>query len=397
MTAKPFGLYVHIPFCNRVCHYCDFAKTANYSEDHVAAYVRALYAQLKSWRQILPAGQKFSSVFFGGGTPGVLTREYAAMMPDILSMTKPGAEITLESNPGNVTIDNMSIWRDLGFNRLSIGVQSFDPAGLKALTRDHSAGEASRALELAPKHFPKSNGDLIYGWPGQADASWRADLDRMIASGVNHLSLYALTFEGNTPFARAERRGVMKSTSGDDLASRYDLACDVLGKNGFDHEEISNWSRAGGGCDHNWLYWRGDYFVGIGAGAHGFVDNGTDIGLRYSYPEDLRQFLRATADIDVKASGRNLQDVITGTGGVIDVDRDREAWLYEYVGCGLRCRDGVDLAMLASKGFKFTPNQTIERAMREGLLCLVEGHLVAIEREWFRETAWSYEICASMS
>lgn len=397
MTAKPFGLYVHIPFCNRICHYCDFAKTANYSEDHVAAYIRALSAQLHAWRQALPSGQKFSSVFFGGGTPGVLTREYAGLMPEILDMAEHGAEITLESNPGNVTVDNISIWRDHGFNRLSMGVQSFDPAGLKALTRDHSASEASRALELAAKHFPKSNGDLIYGWPGQTDASWLADLDMMIASGVNHLSLYALTFEGNTPFARAERRGAMKSASGDDLASRYDNACDVLGNNGFRHDEISNWSRHGGGCDHNWLYWRGDYFVGIGAGAHGFVDNGTPIGLRYSYPGDLRQFLRATADLDSGTLVCDIQAVIATTGGEIDSDRDRNAWLYEYVGCGLRTREGVDLAILAAKGFKFTPNQTIERAIREGLLSIVGERLIATEGEWFRETAWSYEICDSMS
>ena len=396
MTLKPFGLYVHIPFCNRICHYCDFAKTANYSADHVASYIEALSRQLRAWRLALPAGQKFSSVFFGGGTPGVLTREYERLMPEILEMTAVGAEITLESNPSNVTKDNISVWRDLGFNRLSIGVQSFEGAGLKALTRDHSSKEAICALEIAAKHFPKSNGDLIYGWPGQTLASWQSDLDKMIASGVNHVSLYALTFEGNTPFARAERRGAMTSASGDDLASYYDMACHVFDRNGFDHEEISNWSRRGGGCDHNWLYWRGDYFVGIGAGAHGFVGNGTEIGLRYSYPGDLRKFLRDTSKCGVKSFAGVEPALIEATGGIIDAARDLKSWLYEYVGCGLRCRDGVDLALLKDKGFTFSPSSNIERALREGLLSIAGERLLATESEWFRETAWSYEVCSSM-
>jgi oxygen-independent coproporphyrinogen III oxidase len=407
ITNAPFGLYVHIPFCSKICHYCDFAKTANYSPEHVLAYLRACTTQLLAWKETLSPEKKFTSVFFGGGTPGVLSHEYEALMAVIRDMLTADAEVSLESNPGNATERNISTWKSLGFNRLSIGVQSFDDAGLKALTRDHTSAEAKEALELAAKHMKKSNGDLIYGWPGQTDKSWEKDIELMSATGVNHLSLYALTFEGNTPFARAERRGRMRAASGDDLAMRYEVACDLLGKNSYAHEEISNWARPGGECQHNWLYWRGHHFVGIGAGAHGFVDDGTPIGLRYSYPGDLRQFLKVTTSEPLVPSAKPLstpspsqsrnspRSTILSSGGMLDDERDLAAWLYEYVGCALRSREGVDISLLEDRGFQFVPNQKIERALHEGLLFRTENRLLATEAEWFRETAWSYEICES--
>jgi oxygen-independent coproporphyrinogen III oxidase len=400
----PLGLYVHIPFCSKICHYCDFAKTANYTGQHVADYIKACTAQLQAWITTLESQTKFTSVFFGGGTPGVLTHEYAPLMALIQDHLAPNAEVSLESNPGNVTEKNITSWKNLGFNRLSIGVQSFDTTGLKVLTRDHTSDEALRALELAANLMDKSNGDLIYGWPGQTDESWQRDLEIMAARGLNHLSLYALTYEGNTPFARAERRGVLQATSGDNLAVRYEMACAVLRKNGYAHEEISNWSKPGGECQHNWLYWRGHPFIGIGAGAHGFVDDGTAIGVRYSYTGDLRQFLKlCTAELHAQATtglhrtsmSPSRHDVLASTGGKIDGTRDRHAWLYEYVGCALRTTDGVDLKRMAEQGFRFIPNQKIERALREGLLFISEHKLQATEIEWFRETAWSYEICES--
>ena len=403
-THPPLGLYVHIPFCSKICHYCDFAKTANYTAQHVSDYLLACTAQLKAWTKTLGPQTKFTSVFFGGGTPGVLTREYEPLMALIQDYLAPKAEVSLESNPGNVTESNVASWKNLGFNRLSVGVQSFDSTGLKILTRDHTADEALRALELAAIHMDKSNGDLIYGWPGQTDESWQRDLEIMAAAGQNHLSLYALTYEGNTPFARAERRGVLQATSGDNLAVRYQMACDVLRKNGYFHEEISNWAKSGGECQHNWLYWRGHPFVGIGAGAHGFVDDGTPIGLRYNYTGDLRPFLKlGTTELEAQAASNlhktsmssSPHHVLASTGGKIDGTRDLHAWLYEYVGCTLRSTDGVDLKRIADQGFRFIPNQKIERALREGLLFISDNKLLATEIEWFRETSWSYEICES--
>jgi oxygen-independent coproporphyrinogen-3 oxidase len=394
-SSTPLGLYVHIPFCSAICHYCDFAKTANYSDDHVAQYFSHLERQLLEWKRLLPPTQKFSSVFFGGGTPGLFTDQYDRLMALIRDMSLTGAEMSLEANPDNVTEDAISMWRGLGFNRLSIGVQTFDPRGLKDLTRTHSAEAAVAALELAAKHFPKSNGDLIYGWDGQDANSWRSDLTQLVSTGVNHISLYALTYEGQTPFARAERRGVRAQTQDDVLAQYYELACEILGDAKFNHEEVSNWSKTGASCDHNWLYWSGHHYVGVGAGAHGFVDDQSGIGLRYSYPSNFRDLTRRNNAESLDHLDRPI-DLVETFGGQIDATRDLESWKLEYVGCGLRCKDGIDLAPLIRQGFEFKPNSKVQRALGEGLMTLYAGRLVLTSKEWFRETGWAYEVCESL-
>jgi len=311
----------------------------------------------------------------------------------IRDMTAENAEVTLESNPDNVTSENTKIWRDLGFTRLSIGVQSFDPEGLRDLTRQHDANAALRALELASKHFPKSNGDLIYGWHGQTLESWEKDLKTLVSSGVNHVSLYALTYEGQTPFVRAERRGKREQMSDDELAKRYEVACEELSQSGFRHEEISNWSKDQASCDHNWLYWQGGHYIGLGAGAHGFIDDGSLIGLRYSFPGDFRTILR-NDKLDPHLD--KVEDLISSFGGQIDHRRDLESWKLEYVGCGLRSRRGVDLSLLHSKGFFFTPSLKIERAIAEKKMAICDNKLILDQKEWFLETTWAFEVCESL-
>jgi oxygen-independent coproporphyrinogen-3 oxidase len=395
-SSAPLGLYVHIPFCSAICHYCDFAKTANYSDDNVDQYFYHLERQLLEWKRFLSPAQKFSSVFFGGGTPGLFTHQYDRLMALVRDMSLAEAEISLEANPDNVTEEAISIWRGLGFNRLSMGVQTFDPRGLKDLTRTHSSKAARTALELAAQYFPKSNGDLIYGWAGQDTDSWLSDLRQLVSTGVNHVSLYALTYEGQTPFARAERRGIRAQVQDDVLAHYYDLACEILEAAKFNHEEVSNWSKLGSSCDHNWLYWRGHHYVGIGAGAHGFVDDQSTIGLRYSYPSNFRELARRN---DAESFNHLVRphDLIKTFGGQIDASRDLESWKLEYVGCGLRCKDGIDLGPLLRQGFEFKPNSKVQRAISEGLMTLRAGLLSLASKEWFRETSWAYEVCESIT
>jgi oxygen-independent coproporphyrinogen-3 oxidase len=386
---NPLGLYVHIPFCANICHYCDFAKTANFTEGHVSAYLTALQTQLKAWSIVIPSAKRFTSVFFGGGTPGILGQELEPLMELIARLSASDAEITIEANPANVTSETIRIWRSMGFNRLSIGVQSFEQVGLKALTRDHTPEQAKLALERASESFPKSNGDLIFGWPGQSMKSWQTDLQTMIDSGVNHVSLYALTLDGQTPMARAHRRGVLETLSDDEQALFYAAACERLSSAGFDHEEVSNWSRPDKSCDHNWLYWQAHDYIGIGAGAHGFVDDGSDVGLRYQYPADLRRFLKINVDT---SHCQTLHDVMVQTGGQAEEDRDRKSWLLEYIGCGLRCRAGIDLGLLKQKGHLFVPTKIIAQALDEGILSRCGSRLILSEKEWFRETSWSLEV-----
>lgn len=374
--TKPLGLYIHIPFCARLCHYCDFAKTANFDAQHVTQYFEVLNLQLKSWLREMPDA-RFTSVFFGGGTPGLFIHEYETLLRTVAPYLSANAEVTLESNPNNILEPALKVWRSLGINRISIGVQSFDPIGLKALTRDHSASEAVRAIDLAKAFIPNVNADLIYGWPQQTIDAWCRDLQYMVDLDVKHLSLYALTLEGNTPFARAHRRGKLHPKPDEFQEECYLYAIKFLKESGFHQEEVSNWSKSGFSCRHNWLYWSADSFVGIGAGAHGFVTDGSTFGLRYSYPGDLRTYLRDCAHGD-------FEDGMTK-----DNVRGADEWLMEYVGCGLRTEQGIDLQWIANLGWTFEPTRFISEAMSRGILVQTGDRLILSNPDWFRETSWS--------
>jgi oxygen-independent coproporphyrinogen III oxidase len=382
----PFGLYIHIPFCSKICHYCDFAKTSNFSTDHVKNYFKVLESQLNSWLSTFHPKQQFSSVFFGGGTPGLFSSEYESIFNIIKDRIQTTCEITLEANPHNIQKENLKVWRSLGFNRISIGVQSFDPKGLLNLTRDHSSLEARNAIELASTEFENVNLDIIYGWTNQSESSWVNDLAIATSLPVAHLSLYNLTFEGTTPMARSVKRGVTKPKTDEFLEWCYLQAIEILGSNSFEHEEISNWSKPGYSSIHNWLYWQGHSYLGIGSGAHGYIDDGSQIGKRYSYVSDLRKYIKDHLDIPSHK-----------TSLVTETDRDISSWLLEYVGCSLRCRDGVDLVKTKSFGWDFSPNPIIKQALTDGLLKQSNSKVFLSSKEWFKETSWSYLLCESFT
>ena len=209
------GLYLHTPFCSALCHYCDFAKTANRSGDVEKRWFLWLKNELTAWLELWAAPQnvRFSSVFLGGGTPGLYgAAEWGEIFALLRPWVAPGAEITIEANPSNVTRVRISEWLSLGINRLSIGVQTFDPEGLAALTRDHDPDEARRAIESAlASPLRNVNVDLIFGWKGQTPASWRADVAELINFRVPHVSLYALTVEDGAPVAPSRRLGARGS------------------------------------------------------------------------------------------------------------------------------------------------------------------------------------------
>jgi oxygen-independent coproporphyrinogen-3 oxidase len=396
MIPSPLGLYIHVPFCSRICHYCDFAKSANFNEDHVQKYFAILSRQVKMIIERLPPEQKFTSVYFGGGTPGLFTKEYEFLLSTILSSTIPNAEVTIEVNPLNVTKENTKIWRALGFNRISLGLQSFQDEGLKSLTREHSREQGLTAVRIAAEDFSLVNGDLIYGWSGQTKEAWQKDLKDMVESGCGHISAYALTYEGNTPFARAERRGVMTACADDDLYEFYRMAQSFLGAYGYQQEEVSNWAKIGHEAAHNWLYWRGLRYVGLGCGAHGFVDDGSKIGLRYSFDGDFRKYLK-WQEGDLKGCS-SLQQALASAGAILDTERTLESWMLEYVGSSLRCRDGIDLNLLQKQGFEFKPSPIVYEGLKRGDLVLKENQVLILkDTEWFRETSWAGSVCDSLN
>lgn len=275
------SLYLHIPFCQRKCPYCDFNTYAGLNrlfEPFTAALVREI-AEAGAARGRPPV----RTLFLGGGTPTVLPAELLAQIVDACRAAfdlLPDAEITSEANPGTVDASRFAALRELGINRLSMGVQSFDRAELAFLGRIHSAGEAVTALEAArAAGFTNINLDFIYGLPDQSPATWRRTLEQAIALAPEHLSLYSLTIEEGTPFGEWAAAGRLAQPSPDLAADLYEIADELLSDAGFVQYEISNWAKPGQSttppfsnphfaCRHNLTYWRNQTYLGFGPGAH---------------------------------------------------------------------------------------------------------------------------------
>ena len=293
----PLALYIHIPFCQRKCPYCDFNTYAG-REGQYDAFVRALARDVKQTGERLGRPQ-VRTVFLGGGTPTVLTpphleRIFTALHAgfDLL----PDAEITSEANPGAVDASRFGALRALGVNRLSMGVQSFDDEELRFLGRIHSAAEARAAYDLARRAgFDNINLDFMFGLPEQSPNTWQRTLTAALALQPEHLSLYSLTVEPGTPLAAWVARGQVSQPDPDRAADLYEMARDRLARAGFEHYEVSNWAR--GPLDsellprfaarHNLVYWRNEPYLGFGPGAHGWFE-----GQRRAVLTDVGEYIR---------------------------------------------------------------------------------------------------------
>jgi len=266
-TLPPLSLYVHFPWCVKKCPYCDFNSHEAREGIPEARYLAALIADLE---QSLPLvwGRPIVSIFIGGGTPSLLSPESVdALLGAVRARLTllPGAEVTLEANPGTAEAARFAGYRAAGVNRLSVGVQSFNPRHLAALGRIHDTGEARRAVELALKHFDNVNLDLMYALPDQTLEEAQADIEAAAAFGTPHLSAYHLTLEPNTAFHRAP-----PPLPDVDLASQMqDEVEETLARHGYGHYETSAFARKGRECRHNLNYWLFGDYLGIGAGAHG--------------------------------------------------------------------------------------------------------------------------------
>jgi len=266
------GLYVHVPFCLTRCGYCDFNAHAGLEHlkvPNVDALCREADLVAEGW-----TGVRFVSVFLGGGTPTTLASgtigELLGHVRDTFDVAAD-AEVTCEANPDTVDGRSLSALRVAGVTRLSLGVQSFDPAVLRSLERVHPPESVRRAYEAArTAGFDSVNLDLIYGAHGEGLHSWRRTLDHAVALGPDHLSCYALTVEPSTSLGRAVSSGDVPPPDPDLQAEMYEAACDVLGSAGYGHYEVSNWARPGNRCLHNLGYWEGRPYLGLGAGAHSF-------------------------------------------------------------------------------------------------------------------------------
>jgi len=265
-ALPPLSLYVHWPWCVRKCPYCDFNSHEAKGELPEEAYLDALRLDLE---QSLPLiwGRKIHTVFIGGGTPSLMSAAgLDRLMSDLRTLLplELDAEITMEANPGTFEAERFKSYRESGINRLSIGIQSFNPAHLKALGRIHDGDEALRAVEIAKNTFENFNLDLMYALPSQTLAEARRDLETALAFAPPHLSLYHLTMEPNTVFAKYP-----PALPDDDLsADMQDMIAEVTGAAGYEHYEVSAYAQPGRRARHNLNYWKFGDYLGIGAGAH---------------------------------------------------------------------------------------------------------------------------------
>ena len=390
-TASVWGLYLHIPFCSELCHYCDFAKTARWDDKTVTQYFSALEQHLAAWLEqvVAPRGIRLASLYLGGGTPGLFTREYEAIFAMAAPHLVPQAEITLEANPKNITVDSLTHWKKLGINRVSVGVQSFHAEGLQFLTRDHTPAQLQESLSLLSTHFPSYNLDLIYSWPGQSLEMWNQDLIQAVAFSPSHLSLYNLTYAPQTPIGRAHERKKILSPDDESQAEFYDVARTFLSTEGYLQEEVANWYRPEFAARHNALYWQDVPYVAIGAGAWGYLPTDSPWGIRYQYPKGLRSFLSMPVPQFLDHTLSSIQANL-----IVETERDAEGWLLEYVGAGLRSMYGIDLHLIQEKSHrKFVPTPWVRQSLDSGVLQLSEKRLLSLSpAEWFRETAWCGEV-----
>lgn len=290
---KPLAVYVQIPFCTLKCGYCDFNVYAGLGRLK-EAYAGAVVTETEAWHAAF-AGRSVASIGFGGGTPGEMPAEAVAAIIEAVrahAAVDADAEITLEANPGTTSGEAFRALRAAGVNRISLGAQSFDDAELRFLDRIHSAEAIGASVALArAAGVDNVNLDLIYGLPGQPVQRWRATLQQALALDPDHLSLYALTVEERTPLAVRIRRGTVAGVDSDLAATLYEVATDVLAGAGFEQYELSNWARPGRRSRHNLAYWTDRDYVGLGAGAHGYLD-----GARYENVAHPREYMRRLAE-----------------------------------------------------------------------------------------------------
>ncbi len=371
--GRPFGIYIHVPFCATRCGYCDFNTytPAELGGANPDGWLVALRTELGQAADLLgsPTGTdvagraapEVQTVFVGGGTPSLLGGAGLAGVLDAVRehfVLAPGAEVTTEANPESTSPELFAQLCSAGYTRVSLGMQSAAPHVLATLDRVHSPGRApAAAREALAAGFEHVNIDLIYGTPGETDDDLRRSVDAAVEGGVDHISAYALTIEEGTALARRVRRGEIAPTDDDVLAHRYELADERLQAAGFDWYEVSNWSRPGGECRHNMGYWDGGEWWGAGPGAHGYIGSTRWWNVKHpnAYAQSLGDGRLPVADFEqLDACATHTEDVMLRLrlrrGLPADALSDQERGRAQTaVGDGLLRTDG-DRLVLTGRG-----------------------------------------------
>ena len=362
-----FGLYIHWPFCQSKCPYCDFNSHVAERVDQTR-WLKAYLAEIdRVGRQT--AGRRLQSVFFGGGTPSLMDPDTVFAILDRVRATWSVAndwEVTLEANPGSVETGKLRAFRSAGVNRLSMGVQALNDADLKRLGRLHTAADAIAAFDVARSCYDRVSFDLIYARQDQTPDDWATELTRALDMAVDHLSLYQLTVEDGTAFGDRHAKGGLKGLPDEDRSvALYEITQDLCGAAGLPAYEVSNHAREGAQSQHNLIYWRGGDYAGVGPGAHGRL---TLEGRRW-------------ATEALKAPSAWLDAVEKhGAGELPREDIGALARAQEYVLMSLRLSEGLDLARLQAISGHSLPQAAVRDLCALGLIVTDAGRVRATEQ-----------------
>ncbi|MDB4599373.1 radical SAM family heme chaperone HemW [Alphaproteobacteria bacterium] len=338
-ASRPFALYLHWPFCRAKCPYCDFNSHVSNDVD-IKIFGDALCAEMTHMASLMPSRPPLSSLFFGGGTPSlmppILVERMIRHAQDSFGFTDD-IEITAEANPTSVEAEAMLGFQKAGVNRVSMGVQSLDDAGLKFLGREHSAAGALQALDKVNKAFDRVSIDLIYALPDQSPKAWKAMLSQALSLGLGHLSLYQLTIEAGTIFHTRQRRGEMMALDDDRAADLYEMTQQMTHAAGLPAYEISNHAAPGQECRHNLTYWQAGDWLGVGPGAHG----------RFALFNPAEKLAARNATVTRRSPAGWLDAVAAKGHGIEEAQIDSPAdWAGEMVMMGLRLTNGIDIGVI---------------------------------------------------
>lgn len=361
------GIYIHIPFCRQKCYYCDFYKTVNTSL--LGRYLQALKTEMLLRADYL-GGETVETLYFGGGTPSVLTEKDLTEIIGFVCSNfpiSPGLEITLEANPDDLTTSYLQQIYNAGVRRLSIGIQSFQDEQLKKMNRRHDSGQAVEAIENAVNTgFNDISVDFIYGLPGLANRQWKADLQKVFSLPVTHLSAYHLTYHEGTPFNTWLKKGTLKQLTETESILQFETLVEMARENDFEHYEISNFARNGMYSKHNTSYWTGKKYLGLGPSAHSF--NGVSRSWNVAHTE---KYIKATA----------LNEAFSEEEILTDANRYNE-----YVLTHIRTIWGVSVSEIQNqfgeeKAVYFQEN--IKKYLRSGLAVQTGETVTLTPKGWF--------------
>ena len=371
-SAEPgFGVYVHWPFCAAKCPYCDFNSHVRHDPPEQARYARAFAREIALTADRMP-GRTVSSIFLGGGTPSLMEPATVGAILDAVAghwSVADDAEVTMEANPSSVEAERFRGYRAAGVNRVSLGVQALNDVDLRFLGRLHDVAEARKAIDIARATFPRISFDLIYARPGQTSDAWARELGAALELAADHLSLYQLTIEDDTPFAALRKAGKLQIPDEETAAELYAVTRETCAAAGMPAYEISNHARPGAECRHNLVYWRYGEYAGIGPGAHGRLKlrDGRHATETERVPEAW------LARVEERGDGLTVDDILTP-----EEEGD------ELLLMGLRLAEGIDATRYeALAGRDLDPEQLADLVAHGMVERTVDGRVRATREGFF--------------